>query len=99
MVSKNILGYIDKITPMVTEKALAASEASYIVFKAPKNASTEIVTSVIEYLYKDTKVLKINSSLIKGKVKRFRGRIGRRADFKKFYVKLDKVIDITAGIK
>jgi len=99
MINKNILNFVGSVTPLITEKALKNSEDSYVVFKAPTNASKDVVKKVIEFLYKDVKVIKINATLVKGKVKRFKGKIGKRADYKKFFVKLDKTIDITTGIK
>lgn len=99
MINKNILNFVGSVKPIITEKALKSAQDSYVVFKAPANANKNIVRKVIEYLYKGTKVININSSLHKGKVKRFRGKIGKRADYKKFFIKLDKSIDITTGIK
>jgi large subunit ribosomal protein L23 len=99
MKNRSILNCVSNIQPLITEKAMKASEDSYVVFKAPKDVTKEIVTKAIEYLYKGTKVVKISSSLVKGKTKKFKGTMGKRADFKKFYIKLDKVIDITSEIK
>lgn len=99
MVSNDVLSCVGSIKPAITEKALKTSENSYVVFKAPSNATKTVVRKAIEYLYKDVKVLKINSSLSKGKVKKFRGKIGKRSDYKKYFIKLDKTIDITTGIK
>jgi large subunit ribosomal protein L23 len=99
MREQKLFDYIGKITPLITEKALKASENSVVVFKTPKHTAKGDVKKIIEKLYKGSKVLKINSTLVKGKVKKFKGRIGKRADYKKFYVKLEKPIDITTGIK
>ena len=99
MIDKNILNFVGSVSPLITEKSLKTSEDSYVVFKAPTDASKNIVKKVVEYLYKGVKVQKVNVSLVKGKVKRFKGKIGKRADYKKFFVKLDKSIDITTGIK
>lgn len=99
MINKNMLHFIGSIEPIITEKALKSAEDSYVVFKAPITANKNIVRKVVEYLYKGTKVLNINSTLSKGKVKKFRGKVGQRAAYKKFFVKLDKTIDITTGIK
>lgn len=99
MRNKNILNFVGSIKPIITEKSLKNSTDAYVVFKAPTNATKNIVKQVIEFLYKDTKVIKINASIIKGKVKRFKGKIGKRSNYKKFFVKLNKTIDITTGIK
>ena len=60
---------------------------------------SEIKTAV-EKLF-NVKVLSVNTLVQKGKIKRFRGKIGRRIDIKKAYVKLDKnnTIDYTGGVK
>jgi len=99
MQNKRTYNYIDKITPLITEKALKVSENSYVAFKGPKSATKGDVENVITTLYKGSKVVKITSSLVKGKVKRFKGKLGKRPDYKKFFVKLEKPIDITTGIK
>jgi large subunit ribosomal protein L23 len=42
----------------------------------------------------------VNTTVTKGKVKRFRGQLGRRADVKKAYVTLEEgnTIDVTTGL-
>lgn len=96
---ENKYNFIDKLSPLVTEKSLKVSEHSYVVFKAPKSANKADIVKALTFLYKGSKIVKITSSLVKGKVKRFKGKIGKRADFKKFFVKFEKPIDITTGIK
>ena len=46
------------------------------------------------------KVKAVNTSITKGKVKRFRGSLGRRAHVKKAYVTLEEgnTIDVTTGL-
>jgi large subunit ribosomal protein L23 len=53
----------------------------------------------VERLF-DVKVTKVNTIRVKGKVKRFRGRLGRRSDFKKAVVTLAEGnrIDVTTGL-
>ena len=48
----------------------------------------------------DVKVMNVNTNRTKGKVKRFRGHIGKRSDYKKAVVTLaeGQAIDVTAGI-
>ena len=48
----------------------------------------------------NVKVKAVNTVLQKGKVKRFRGRLGKRATIKKAYVTLEEghSIDVTTGI-
>ena len=46
------------------------------------------------------KVKGVNTSVLKGKSKRFRGKLGRRKDIKKAYVMLEEgnTIDVTTGL-
>ncbi|MEM7226587.1 MAG: 50S ribosomal protein L23 [Pseudomonadota bacterium] len=85
--------------PLVTEKSTLASEHNQVAFKVAIDASKPEIKSAIETLFK-VKVKAVNTLKIKGKTKRFRGRIGKRPDFKKAYVTLDEghSIDVTTGI-
>ena len=47
MQNKDILNFVDKIQPLVTEKSLNSSGDGYVVFKAPANANKNIVKKVI----------------------------------------------------
>jgi large subunit ribosomal protein L23 len=53
----------------------------------------------VEGLFK-VKVNAVNTIRVRGKLKRFRGRVGRRSDYKKAVVTLDEGqrIDVTTGI-
>ena len=46
------------------------------------------------------KVKAVNTSITKGKKKRFRGRLGRQRDIKRAYVMLEEgnTIDVTSGL-
>ena len=46
------------------------------------------------------KVKAVNTAITKGKVKRFRGQLGKRKDVKKAYVTLEEgnTIDVTTGL-
>jgi large subunit ribosomal protein L23 len=99
MQNSNIYKKIDKISPLITEKSLKISENGFVSFKAPKDLTKKEIRKAIALLYKDAKIIKISSLLVKGKQKRFKGKIGKRSDYKKFNIKLEKPIDITTGIK
>ena len=71
----------------------------FVSFKAPADITKKEIAKAITFLYKDAKIIKISSLLVKGKKKRFKGKIGTRSNYKKFNIKLEKPIDITAGIK
>jgi large subunit ribosomal protein L23 len=86
-------------SPIITEKATLLSESNKIVFKVSLNAKKSDIKSAIEALF-DVKVSCVNTSLLKGKVKRFKGRYGRRSDVKRAVVTLGSgySIDLSAGL-
>lgn len=85
--------------PIITEKATMASEANAVVFEVAIDASKPEIKSAVEALF-NVKVKAVNTTVTKGKVKRFRGRLGRRKDVKKAYVTLEdgNAIDVTTGL-
>ncbi len=85
--------------PVVTEKSTMASEANALVFEVAKDANKPLIKEAVEALF-NVKVKAVNTVLTKGKVKRFRGRPGRRNDVKKAYVTLEEghMIDVTTGL-
>jgi len=70
-----------------TEKALNLQEEGYLVVQTTPKVSKNQLKEIFKEYFGITP-LKINSLRQKGKVKRFRGIEGKRADVKKFYVKL-----------
>jgi large subunit ribosomal protein L23 len=68
--------------PVITEKATMASEANAVVFEVAMDASKPQIKEAVETLF-GVRVKAVNTSITKGKVKRFRGRPGRRKDVKK----------------
>ncbi len=85
--------------PIVTEKTTLASEANAIVFEVAKSATKPLIKEAVETLF-GVKVKAVNTVLTKGKVKRFRGQLGRRNHVKKAYVTLEEghAIDVTSGL-
>ena len=85
--------------PIVTEKSTRASEANALVFEVAIDANKPLIKQAVETLF-SVKVKAVNTVLTKGKVKRFRGRLGRRNDVKKAYVTLEEghMIDVTTGL-
>ena len=85
--------------PLITEKATLLSEHNQVSFRVPLNATKPEIKAAVEGLF-DVKVKAVNTLRQKGKVKRFRGRPGRRVDTKKAIVTLDEgqSIDITTGV-
>ena len=85
--------------PIITEKATELSEHNQFVFRVAKDATKPEIRAAIESLF-GVKVTGVNTIKVKGKVKRFRGRLGRRSDVKKAIVTLaeGQSLDYTAGI-
>ena len=75
------------LNPLVTEKATQLSEFNKIVFSVPLSANKIDIKSSIEKIY-SVKVLSVNTILLKGKTKRFKGVLGRRNSSKKAIVTL-----------
>ncbi len=85
--------------PVITEKATMASEANAVVFEVAIGANKPQIKEAVEGLF-GVKVKAVNTTITKGKTKRFRGRPGRRKDVKKAYVTLEEgnAIDVTTGL-
>ena len=86
-------------SPVITEKATMLSEHNQVSFKVAIDATKPQIREAVERLF-DVKVTKVNTIRVKGKVKRFRGRLGQRSDFKKAVVTLAEGnrIDVTTGL-
>ena len=85
--------------PIVTEKATMASEANAVVFEVAIDANKPQIREAVETLF-NVKVKAVNTTITKGKVKRFRGMLGKRKDVKKAYVTLEEgnTIDVSTGL-
>ena len=86
-------------SPIITEKSTIISEHNQVSFKVPLEATKPEIRVAIEGLF-EVKVKAVNTIVQKGKVKRFRGRLGKQSDFKKAIVTLvdGDSIDITTGV-
>jgi large subunit ribosomal protein L23 len=87
------------VSPVITEKSTMASENNQVVFKVAKSATKPEIKAAVEALF-GVKVTGVNTLLRKGKVKRFRGTIGRQGDLKKAVVTLadGDSIDVATGL-
>ena len=85
--------------PIITEKATMASEANAVVFEVAMDATKPMIKEAVEAVF-GVKVKAVNTTVTKGKVKKFRGMTGRRSDRKKAYVTLveGNTIDVTTGL-
>ncbi|MBE1236294.1 50S ribosomal protein L23 [Phaeovibrio sulfidiphilus] len=86
-------------SPLVTEKTTLFGEFGQVAFKVALEASKPEIRAAVEQLYK-VKVTAVNTIRVKGKTKRFRGKMGKRSDYKKAVVTLAEghSIDVTTRI-
>ena len=85
--------------PIITEKTTTASENGAVVFEVSIDSNKPSIKEAVESLF-DVKVKAVNTTITKGKSKRFRGMLGKRRDVKKAYVTLEEgnTIDVTTGL-
>ena len=96
-VEPTVRHYDTILSPVITEKATLLSEQNKVVFRVAGDATKDEIASAVEALFK-VNVTKVNTVNVKGKTKRFRGRVGRRSDVKKAIVTLaeGQSIDVMA---
>jgi large subunit ribosomal protein L23 len=87
------------LSPVITEKATAASEHSKVIFKVAPHATKPQIKDAIEKLF-DVKVKSVNTLNRRGKWKSFRGRPGLQSNSKRAIVTLEEgqKIDVTTGL-
>lgn len=94
------LSHYDVIrSPVITEKSTIAAEQNKVVFNVAKSATKPQIKAAVEALFK-VKVEKVNTLVRMGKVKRFKGFVGKQDDVKKAIVTLVEGhrIDVTTGL-
>ena len=86
-------------SPVITEKSTLAAENNQVIFRVARDATKPEIKAAVEALFK-VKVKAVNTLVRKGKVKRFRGTVGRQSDVKKAIVTLEPGhrIDVTTGL-
>ncbi|NUB44531.1 50S ribosomal protein L23 [Fertoebacter nigrum] len=85
--------------PIITEKATMASESNAVVFQVAMDSTKPMIKEAVEAVF-GVKVKAVNTTITKGKVKKFKGRTGVRSDKKKAYVTLEEgsTIDVSTGL-
>ena len=85
------------LRPIITEKATMLSEQNKVGFVVPLSATKLEIKAAVEKLY-NVKV--VNTSILKGKTKRFKGVLGKRIDQKKAFVTLaeGQSVDMMQGV-
>ncbi len=82
------------LAPQISEKAtLAADQNNQYIFKVAKDANKSQIKVAVESLF-NVKVKSVQVSNVKGKVKRFGQKLGKRSDWKKAFVCLHEGHDI-----
>mgnify|MGYP001339340714 CR=1 FL=1 len=87
------------LSPLVTEKSTAGSEVNQVTFRVSTDATKPEIKKAVEGLF-EVKVKRVNTIRMNGKVKRFKGHLGKRANWKKAIVSLvdGETIDIMTGV-
>lgn len=87
------------VAPIVTEKATLGSQHSQVTFRVALDASKPEIKQAVEALFK-VKVTAVNTSVQKGKNRRFKGILAQRSDTKKAIVTLaeGQTIDFGQGV-
>ena len=87
------------LAPHITEKSTLLSEHNGVVFKVANDATKPQIKEAVEALF-DVKVTGVNTMVVKGKSKRWKGKPYKRSDVKKAIVTLaeGQSIDVTSGI-
>lgn len=82
-------------TILYTEKSLELKESGVLVVQASTRMTKNKLKEIFKSYFGFTPI-RVNSLRQDGKTKRFKGRVGQRADFKKFYVKIPEGADINS---
>lgn len=87
------------LSPHVTEKATLGSEHGQVTFRVARDATKPQIKKAVEALW-GVEVKGVNTSVLKGKTKRFRGVPGQQSDIKKAVVTLAEghSIDVETGV-
>ena len=87
------------VSPAITEKSTMVSEQNQVIFNVAKKASKPEIKAAVEALF-GVKVTAVNTLVRKGKLKRFRGTVGRQSHSKKAIVTLadGHSIDVATGL-
>jgi len=76
------------LAPQISEKATyVADKHEQVIFRVATDATKPEIKAAVELLFK-VEVEAVQVANVKGKVKRFKGAVGRRKGWKKAYVSL-----------
>ena len=94
--SERALSIIKK--PITTEKSTNLQQFNQYTFMVSKDSNSHEIKQAVEQIFK-VKVLKINTSILRGKVKTFKGNTGYRNNIKKAIVTLREGNTIDASLE
>ena len=84
--------------PITTEKSTNLQQFNQYSFIVSKQSNSMQISNAIEMIFK-VKVRKVNTSILRGKGKTFKGQYGFRKDIKKAIVTLDEGNTIDASLE
>lgn len=84
--------------PHTSEKATILADKKQFTFKVAKDATKNEIKLAVEEIF-NVKVKNVAVINVKGKVKRFRQKAGKRNDWKKAFVSLHENFDINFEIE
>ena len=96
--SNRVFNIIHK--PISTEKSTNLNQFNQYSFVVSKNSKSSEIKEAIQRIFK-VKVVKVNTSIMRGKLKTFKGSVGYKKDIKKAIVTLSEgnTIDSSLEIK
>ena len=88
------------LKPLMTEKSTTLNQFNQYSFVVSKDTNSQEIKMAIEKIFK-VKVTKVNTCIISGKPKKFKGFYGYKKSYKKAIVTLEEgnTIDSSLGIK
>ena len=84
--------------PITTEKSTNLQQYNQYTFLVSKDSNSNEIKQAIENIFK-VKVIKINTSITRGKLKSFKGTIGFRNDTKKAIVTVKESNTIASSLE
>lgn len=86
------------LAPIVSEKTTMMSANNQYAFKVRSDSNKKEIKAAVETLF-GVSVLNVTTSTVKGKKKMFKGKAGKRSNWKKAMVKVSEgqMIDVNAS--
>ncbi len=78
------------VRPLITEKSMDGVAAKTYSFEVAKDATKAEIAAAVETMFKKTKVVKVNTVVMKKKPKRYGVHVGFKGEWKKAIVTLSE---------